>query len=80
MAGGWLGKQNRESAEKPFGFIAAAWPAVTGFDRPAQGTWNPATQGDASSLLLGLQAHHGSGLSSGWTLLGALVATQVAVL
>ena len=47
---------------------------MTGFDRPAQGTWNPATQGDASSLLLGLQAHHGSGLSSGGTLLGALVA------
>jgi hypothetical protein len=35
---------------------------------------------DASSLLLGLQAHHGSGLSSGWTLLGALVATQVEAL
>jgi hypothetical protein len=31
-------------------------------------------------LLLGLQAHHGSGLSSGWTLLGALVATQAAAL
>jgi len=35
---------------------------------------------DASLLLLGLQTHHGSGLSSGWTLLGALVATQVAAL
>jgi hypothetical protein len=31
-------------------------------------------------LLLGLQVHHGSGLSSGWTLFCALVAAQVAAL
>ena len=41
---------------------------------------NQVRKGDASSLLLGLQAHHGSGLSSGWTLLGALVAAEVAAL
>jgi hypothetical protein len=37
-------------------------------------------RGENASLLLGLQVHHGSGLSSGWTLLGALVATQAAAL